>query len=80
MEGDVITLQSLFEFKLDRIEADRTVVGRLHPTGLRPGFVGKFERHGIELSPALFGEVETAMFGIHGNGNGAAWVYNGESR
>src|SRR5919198_1308852 len=29
MEGDMITLQSLFEFKLDRVEADHTVVGRL---------------------------------------------------
>ena len=27
MEGDVITLQELFEFKIERIDADRTVVG-----------------------------------------------------
>jgi len=73
MEEDMITLQSLFEFKLQRIEADRTVVGQLEPTGLRPSFLGKFERHGIELSATLFGDSEAAMFGVQGNGNGTAW-------
>jgi pilus assembly protein CpaF len=80
MEGDMITLQSLFEFKLDRIEADRTVIGRLEPTGLRPTFLGKFERHGIELSSTVFGGSEAAMFGAQENGNGAAWPSNGKSR
>ena len=37
MEGEVITLQKLFEFKIDHFDADRRIVGRLHPTGLRPG-------------------------------------------
>ena len=55
MEGETITLQNLFEFHVDRVEADRTVVGRLEPTGLRPTFLSKFERHGIELPPDLFG-------------------------
>jgi pilus assembly protein CpaF len=80
MEGDMITLQSLFEFKLDHVEPDRTVVGRLEPTGLRPTFLAKFERHGVELPPTLFGDAEAAMFGIHANGNGAAWVRAGDSR
>jgi pilus assembly protein CpaF len=70
MEGDMITLQSLFEFKLDHIEADRSVVGRLEPTGLRPTFLGKFERHGIDLARSVFGDVSTAMFGVAGNGGG----------
>ena len=55
MEGEMITLQKLFEFKLERIEADRRIVGRLEPTGLRPGFMAKFDRRGIELPLALFG-------------------------
>ena len=49
MEGEVITLQKLFEFKVDHFDEERRIVGRLHPTGLRPGFLSKFERHGIEL-------------------------------
>jgi pilus assembly protein CpaF len=55
MEGEMITLQNLFEFELERIEADRTVVGNLRPTGLRPSFLHKFRRHGIVAGPAIFG-------------------------
>jgi len=68
MEEDVITLQPLFEFKLERIESDGTVIGHLDPTGLRPTFLGKFERHGIKLSPKMFGDAENAIFGM-GNGS-----------
>jgi pilus assembly protein CpaF len=64
MEGETITLQNLFEFRLERIEADRTVVGQLEPTGLRPGFLGKFERHGIDVPLELFGGV--APLGANG--------------
>jgi pilus assembly protein CpaF len=80
MEGDMITLQTLFDFKLERVEADRRVVGALEPTGLRPAFLAKFERHGIRLSPTTFGSAGTAMFGIDGgreNGE-AAWLAVGD--
>jgi pilus assembly protein CpaF len=63
MEEDVITLQPLFEFKLQRIAPDGTIVGGIEPTGLRPSFLGKFERHGITLSPQIFGDTNVAMFG-----------------
>jgi pilus assembly protein CpaF len=79
MEGDMITLQSLFEFKLERVEADRTVIGQLEPTGLRPGFLPKFARHGIQLRPEIFGGTSAAIFGIDGgreNGE-AVWVTGG---
>jgi pilus assembly protein CpaF len=66
MEGDTITLQNLFEFHVDRVEADRTVVGDLRPTGLRPAFLPKFARHGIELPPDLFGTAVAAMYGAGG--------------
>ena len=56
MESDVITLQELFEFKIDSFAADGTISGGLRSTGLRPLFVKKFERHGIELPTALFRE------------------------
>ena len=54
MEGDVITLQDLFEFHFDRVDADGRVRGGLRPTGLRPAFADKFVKHGIELPAALF--------------------------
>jgi pilus assembly protein CpaF len=65
MEGEMITLQKLFEFKIDRFDSDRRIVGRLQPTGLRPGFLAKFERHGIELPLSLFGGAATAVFGAN---------------
>ncbi len=68
MEEDVITLQPLFEFKLQRIDSEGMVVGAIEPTGLRPSFLGKFERHGIELSPQMFGDSNVAMFGAAGAG------------
>jgi pilus assembly protein CpaF len=54
MESDVITLQELFEFKVEQVTADRVVVGTLRSTGLRPTFVNKFEKHGIALPLSLF--------------------------
>jgi pilus assembly protein CpaF len=54
MESDVITLSELFRFNIDHFEADRTVVGSLTATGLRPAFIDKFERHGITLPMQLF--------------------------
>jgi pilus assembly protein CpaF len=54
MESDVITLSDLFRFTIDHVDADRTVVGSLIATGLRPSFVDKFERHGITLPMQLF--------------------------
>jgi pilus assembly protein CpaF len=65
MEGEVITLQKLFEFKIEHFDSERRIVGRLHPTGLRPGFLGKFERHGIELPLSLFGGAASAIFGAN---------------
>ncbi len=66
MEGDTITLQNLFEFHVDRVEADRTVIGELQPTGLRPAFLPKFARRGIEVPADLFGSAANAMYGVGG--------------
>ncbi len=55
MESDVITLQDLFEFKIDSISPDRTINGSLRSTNLRPMFISKFEKRGIDLPQQLFG-------------------------
>jgi hypothetical protein len=55
MESEVITLQELYSFKIEQVLPDRTVLGALQPTGLRPGFLYKFEKHGLELPQSLFG-------------------------
>jgi len=56
MEADVITLQELFAFKLERITEERVVVGKLSSTGMRPTFLHKFERRGVPLPTTLFQE------------------------
>ena len=48
MEGDTVTTQELFNFEIDEVRGT-TVIGALRPTGLRPTFVSKLERHGISL-------------------------------
>src|SRR3954470_1302961 len=50
MEGDVITTQELFEFKVDEITAERRMRGHLEWTGLRPTFLSKFEHKGVRLA------------------------------
>jgi pilus assembly protein CpaF len=55
MESDMITLQDLYEFKVDHVTPERTVVGSLRPTGLRPAFLHKFEKRGVSLPASLFG-------------------------
>jgi len=54
MESDVVTLQDIYEFKVDGVDRLGKVVGRLQPTGLRPSFEHKFRKHGIELPADLF--------------------------
>ncbi len=56
MESDVITLQDLFIYEVDTIGQTQQVVGMLKPTGMRPSFLEKFERRGVELPAALLGE------------------------
>jgi len=56
MESDVITLQDLFVYEVDTIGQTQQVVGMLKPTGMRPTFLDKFERRGVDLPPALLGE------------------------
>ncbi|HEY6150808.1 MAG TPA: CpaF family protein [Gaiellaceae bacterium] len=54
MESEIITLQELYEFKIDQVLPDRTVLGDLRPTGLRPNFMYKFHKRGIELPSTMF--------------------------
>src|ERR671933_43026 len=59
MESEIITLQELYSFKITEVLPDRTVIGSLQPTGLRPGFLYKFEKHGLELPRDLIGITST---------------------
>jgi pilus assembly protein CpaF len=49
MESDVITLQDLYTFEVDAVAVTNRIVGTLKGSGLRPGFIDKFKRRGIEF-------------------------------
>jgi pilus assembly protein CpaF len=69
MESDVITLQELYRFHADST-SDRKVTGQLTSTGLRPGFLEKFEKRGVKL-PSWLAAATTGVV-VQGNGRGAA--------
>src|SRR5450631_2738575 len=57
MEGNIITLQDLFEFEKRGIDPDGRVIGRLAATGIRPKFYEKLIAAGIRLRQDVFEEV-----------------------
>jgi pilus assembly protein CpaF len=54
MESDVITLQDIYEFRVEKVTPERVVIGNLCSCGLRPSFLHKFEKRGISLPASLF--------------------------
>jgi len=66
MESDVITLQEVFKFEVEKVGADREVVGGLVPTGIHPTFVEKFRKHGVELPVELFSRAPAPGLGRDG--------------
>jgi pilus assembly protein CpaF len=64
MESDVVTMQDLFKFDFEDVTSNGSVLGSLKPSGLRPTFVDKFQRHGLELPLALFRNGLEPMSGV----------------
>jgi pilus assembly protein CpaF len=54
MEGNVITLQEIFSFKQQRIDADGNVKGIFRFHGVRPKFIERFKVSGIHVPMDLF--------------------------
>ena len=54
MEGEIITVQDIFEFRYGRTGSDGKTQGLLVPTGLRPKLADRLEKRGITLRPGLF--------------------------
>lgn len=54
MEGEVITLQDIFEYQRQGIDENGKVLGRFHATGIRPKFTEKLELAGIRFSEDMF--------------------------
>ena len=54
MEGDVITMQEIWRFKMTGRDEDGNVLGHFEATGIRPKFSAQLEAHGIRLPAELF--------------------------
>jgi pilus assembly protein CpaF len=54
MEGQVVQMQEIFAFKRSHTEADGTVVGAFHATGLRPRCLDEMMRRGVHFDTAHF--------------------------
>ena len=54
MEGETITMQSIFEFTQTGFDEHGRVVGSLHATGAVPKFVHELRQRGIEVDMGLF--------------------------
>jgi pilus assembly protein CpaF len=55
IQGDVIGLQDIFEFKQEGIDKKRAVIGKFVPTGFVPKFVEEAEKKGMKIPRSLFG-------------------------
>ena len=56
MEGETVTLQPIFEFREEGIDAQGRFRGKLVATGMRPRFAERIERYGHPLPASLFKE------------------------
>ena len=54
MEGETITMQEIFRFKMTGRADDGSVLGHFEATGIRPKFLDEAEAHGVHLPAELF--------------------------
>jgi len=54
MEGDVVTMQDIFEFQQMGINTSGQAYGRIVATGIRPTFLDRLQAAGSPVSPSLF--------------------------
>ncbi len=54
MEGEVVSMQEIYQFERLGLSPEGVVVGRFRPTGVRPAFARKLEISGITLPTEMF--------------------------
>lgn len=70
MEGDVVVLTDVFQFKQTGVSPDGKVIGDLKPTGIRPLFMHRLEAAGFKLPPSVFGVGERGVMDSPSHGRG----------
>jgi pilus assembly protein CpaF len=53
MEGEMITMQEIFQFERTGVDSSGKVIGRFRTTGIRPRFAERLKQYGMQL-PAFF--------------------------
>jgi pilus assembly protein CpaF len=56
MEGDMITMQEIFAYKMMGLTDDRKVKGKFVTSGIRPKFMSRLDEMGVHLPASLFRE------------------------
>jgi pilus assembly protein CpaF len=54
MEGDIISMHDIFEFKQTGVDSNRVAKGHFLATGLRPECLNRLEQSGIRVPVELF--------------------------
>jgi pilus assembly protein CpaF len=54
MEGDVITMQEIYQFKQTGLDPQGNVLGHFCATGVRPRFLDRMRNFGVVISESLF--------------------------
>ncbi|MGC9327457.1 MAG: CpaF family protein [Candidatus Hinthialibacter sp.] len=54
MEGEVVTMQDIFQFQQEDVDPEGNVIGSFVATGVRPRCIHRLERSGIRLSADIF--------------------------
>ena len=57
MEGDIITMQEIFQYERTGVDQQGQVLGRFRPTGVRPRFAERLKACGMQLPRVFFEEL-----------------------
>ncbi len=58
MEGQIVTMQDLFRFRHEGVDANDRVLGRILPTGIQPRFLERLAQMGVSFPSDLFSPVK----------------------
>ncbi|MEM0976133.1 MAG: CpaF family protein [Pseudomonadota bacterium] len=54
LEGDVIALQEIFKYEIERTDQNGKIIGRFTPTGLRSTFSERYTQWGYDLPTSIY--------------------------
>jgi pilus assembly protein CpaF len=57
MEGQIVTMQDLFRFRRQGVDADGRMLGQMVPTGIQPRFLERLTEMGVSFPSDLFSPV-----------------------